>query len=384
MTSKGSDFTAFNPYVSRLPTYNAGMAVERARQISGKQDIARLASNENPYGCSPLVKEALSSAAFEPWRYADPQCTVLRQTIAERLGVSPEQIVAGNGSEEMIAAISRAVLVPGDVAVTVVPSFGLHEIEPLAVGAKVIKVPLTPNLQFDLERLCEEIAKGPRLVFISSPSNPVGCILTQADLDRMVAGMLPGTVLVLDEAYVEYAASEMPDSIALLKSEKVPLIVLRTFSKAYGLAGLRVGYAVTSSPEMSRVMSAAKTPFNVNAAAQAAALAVLKDDAWMQAVVSRTLVERDRIAAALRDLGFRHSDSKSNSLFFDTGLDSTFVAEFLVKQGVIVKPWRESGYEKFIRISAGTPAENDRFIDNLSALMEAHRPQPGIKQAAIG
>ena len=148
-----TDGWAANPHMAALPPYNAGMSLARARSLSGHEDVARLASNENPDGCSPAVLAALGGAGVEPWRYADPACTALREALASRLQVDPDRIVFGNGSEEMIAAISRAILVPGALAVTVAPSFGLHEIEPLAAGARVVKVPMTGAAGFDLPAL---------------------------------------------------------------------------------------------------------------------------------------------------------------------------------------------------------------------------------------
>ncbi len=362
---------SFNPYIEQLPSYNAGLSIGRAREISGKQDIARLASNENPYGCSPLVIEAFRALTLEPWRYSDPQCTALRRALAERLGVSAEHIVVGNGSEDLIAAISRAVLVPGDTTVTVQPSFGLHEIDPLAMGSKVIKVPMTSQMEFDIDALCTAITAGPKLVFLSSPSNPVGCILRQAKLETLLECVRPNTLFVLDEAYYEYAAEELPDSIALLKESGVPLVVLRTFSKAYGLAGLRVGYAVTQDVKMAQTLTAASSPFNVNAAAQMGALAALKDEAWMKNAVERTVADRDRLARKLSGLGLQVGPSKSNSLFVSTGSDSGAVFEYLVKQGVIIKPWREAGYEQCIRVTVGTDDENNLFVDRLGLFRES-------------
>jgi histidinol-phosphate aminotransferase len=169
--SGGAGLT-FNPHVAALPVYNAGMNVEVARAKSGRDDIARLASNENPDGCSPQVMAALASAAFEPSRYPDSACTALRADLAKHLGVDPAEIVVGNGSEELIAAISRAMLVEGSSVVTVSPSFGLHEIDPLATGARVVKAPMTKNLGFDVEALSAAIALGPSIVFLSSPGIP--------------------------------------------------------------------------------------------------------------------------------------------------------------------------------------------------------------------
>ncbi len=353
---------ALNPNLCALPPYNAGMTLARAQDISGLQDIARLASNENPEGCSPAVLAALASQDFQPWRYADPACTALRRALADRLGTDPSCIVIGNGSEEMIAAISRATLDQNAEVMTLSPSFGLHEIEPMALGARVTKVAMTPQADFDLPALEAALAQGPRLVFLSSPWNPVGPALDHAALRRLIAATRPGSLFVLDEAYFEYADESAPDGLQELIGSGVDFVVLRTFSKAYGLAGLRVGYGVCSHPDIARVIAAAKTPFNVNGAAQVAALAALQDEAWMRASILRLRAERVRVSSALRGMGLAPAPSQTNFLFFDCGRDSATVANDLIHAGVIVKPWREPGYERYLRVTIGSAPENDRFI----------------------
>lgn len=355
----------FNPHVAALPGYNAGMSVARARALSGQTDIARLGSNENPLGCSPKVMQALASAAFEPWRYADPACAELREVLGRHVGVDAAEIVCGNGSEEMIAAISRAFLSPGDSVVTVVPSFGLHEIEPLAMGATVIKIPMTAGLDFDIPALEAALKKAPQIFFLSSPWNPVGPALGCANLDRLIAASPPTTLFVFDEAYFEFMGPGMPNGIKVLRAAGIPHVVLRSFSKAYGLAGLRVGYAVCSDPEIARVVAAAKTPFNVNAAAQIGAIAAIGDDAWMRKAVADIRAERDRTRKELEKLGVRAAGSHTNFLFFDCGTDASEVATVLLQDGIIVKAWREQGYENFLRANAGRPAENDRLVASL-------------------
>ena len=366
-TNTASGALKMNPHVAALPPYNAGMSMDRARAVSGHTDLARLASNENPDGCSPAVMAVLAGSGFEPWRYADPACTALRAALATHLGVDAGVIVVGNGSEEMIAAISRGVLVAGTQVVTVVPSFGLHEIEPLAAGATVLKVPMTAAADFDLAALEAAISAGPRVVFLSSPWNPVGPALEAAALQRLIAAIRPGTLFVLDEAYFEFADASLPDGIEALRDSGIAYVVLRTFSKAYGLAGLRVGYALCSDPEIARVVAAAKTPFNVNAAAQLAAVAALEDDAWMKASVAGIRAERDRVAAALTRMGLKAAPSQTNFLFFNTGRDSADMAAALVQDGIIVKPWREAGFETWLRATIGTRADNDRLIASLHA-----------------
>jgi histidinol-phosphate aminotransferase len=353
---------SFNQNVARLPVYNAGMNVETARSLSGRTDIVRLGSNENPFGCSPAVMRALTTAAFEPWRYSDPACRALRTALSARTGAAFDELVIGNGSEELIAAISRAFIVPGAQAVTVAPSFGLHEIEPLAAGAKVTKVPMTEALDFDVPGLERSLAAAPQLLFLPSPWNPVGPALDAPSLARLIDAAAPSTLFVLDEAYREFAESDAPDGVEMLRKSGNPHVVLRTFSKAWGLAGLRVGYAVCSDAEIARVIAAAKPPFNVNAAAQAAAVAALEDEPWMRTAVEKIRVERERVRRSLSDLGLRVAPSLGNFLFVDSKMDSRTLSSGLVQDGIIVKPWTEAGYRTFIRASIGSPDENDRLI----------------------
>lgn len=355
-----------NPHVAALPPYNAGMNIAVARKISGRGDIAALASNENPDGCSPKVLAALAN--LNPSRYCDPACTALRGALSEKLGVAAERIVIGNGSEEMIAAICRAVLCPGAMVATVSPGFGLHEIEALANGATVDKVAMRVDLDFDVPGIIAALTKAPAIFFLSSPSNPVGPALDAVSLDRILAAVPSETLLVLDEAYFEYVSGDVPDGLAVLSRSTLNYVVLRTFSKAYGLAGLRVGYAVFSDERLARAVTSSKTPFNVNTAAQIAALAALEDEAWMKASVASIAAERARVADAVSALRLRAARSETNFLFIDVGLDSQKVFDHLLSHGIIVKPWKEKGYETFIRMTVGKRTENDRFIAALQTL----------------
>lgn len=359
----------FNPHVEALPKYNAGLGLAAARVVSGREQIARLASNENPHGCSPAVLRALAEGKVELWRYSDPSCELLRAALGTKLGVDPAQIVIGNGSEEMIAAASRAFLTIGSEALTVTPCFGLHEIEPLAVGARVAKVPMTEDYGFDVPALEAALSQAPDILFLPSPWNPVGAALDHEGLARVIAATSPSTLFVLDEAYREFTSDAIPDGFEVLRKTERPFVVLRTFSKAFGLAGLRVGYAICSSVRIARMLSAAKTPFNVNIVAQAAAVAALADDAWMRETVAQLCLERERMAQALRELGLKVARAEGNFLFFNVGRSSAEVAKALLQVGVVVKPWLEPNYQTFIRVSVGTAAENDQFLEALETIL---------------
>ena len=354
-----------NPHVAALPPYNAGLSLDAARRASGREDIARLASNENPDGCSPHVLDALRG--FDPSRYADPACTALREAIGAFLKAAPDRIVCGNGSEELIAAVSRAALEPGRDVLTVAPSFGLHEIEPLAAGARVQKIAMREDFGFDLDALEAALRNGPALFFLSSPWNPVGPALDASGLRRLAeAAKGLGTLFVLDEAYFEYGGDALPDAQQILAQAGLPFVILRTFSKAYGLAGLRVGYALASDAALARTMAAAKTPFNVNGAAQIAALAALADQDWMRASVAKLEGRRAALTEGLQAAGFRVAPSRTNFLFVDTGGDSAEAAAALLSQGIIVKPWREAGFERFLRVTIGTASDSERFLAALT------------------
>ncbi|MET0281865.1 MAG: aminotransferase class I/II-fold pyridoxal phosphate-dependent enzyme [Steroidobacteraceae bacterium] len=363
----------FNPNVEALPKYNAGLTVAAARTASGREFVARLGSNENPHGCSPAVLRALTEQNVDFSRYSDPGCELLRAALAASLGVDPAVIVIGNGSEEMIAAASRAFLAEGAAALTVGPSFGLHEIEPLAVGATVSKVPMTSALDFDVPGLEAALAQAPNLFFLPSPWNPVGAALDANGLERVIRATSPATMFVLDEAYREFASTNVPDGLVALRRTGKPYIVLRTFSKAFGLAGLRVGYAVCSSPRIARVLAAAKTPFNVNSVAQVAAVAALGDQQWMRDTTGQIRVERERVRGALLGMGLQVAPSEGNFLFFDCGRSSAEVAAQLLQLGVIVKPWLEPKYQGFIRASIGSRQENDLFLDSLRVVLRPVR-----------
>ena len=362
----------FNPHFASLPHYNAGMSDAEAGRASAGRGLVRLASNENPYGPSPAAIAEVAAMAAAVWRYPEGKADALRAAIAAHAGLAIDRVVAGNGSEALIAALSRAFLEPGAEVVTVAPSFGLHEIEPLAQGASVVKVAMTPALEFDVAALRDAIAAGPRLVFLSSPSNPVGSTLSREDLARLLAAVPRGTVFVLDEAYAEFRRDADPfDPLALALAAEVDFVTLRTFSKAYGLAGLRIGYALASSAQVAALMQAALTPFNVNAAAQRAAVAALADEPFMRATVATIAAERDRLAAALVARGYAVARSEANFLFFDARREADGIAAALLREGVIVKPWTEAGYTRFVRVTVGRPEHSEAF---LAALDRVARP----------
>lgn len=353
------------PEVRELPAYNAGLSSEVVRQRYGVQHVARLASNENPFGPSPAVGQALAQLSTVGL-YPDPNCRALRAAIAGRIGAQPEQVVVGNGSENLLEVLCQAFLEPGDRVVTLLPSFGLHEIYPRMMGARVQMLPVTPALEFDVDAWCAAVAQGPapKLVMLSNPSNPVGCMLDAVAFRRIVQAAPQKTLLVIDEAYYEYALHTpgFPDALAELRAQNRPWIVLRTFSKAWGLAGLRVGYGIASDSRLVQMLDRVRTPFNVNLAAQTAALAAWNDAEYMQMCVRDTVAQREWLATHLHSMGVRMAPSATNFLFLDLQRPNGPVAEALLARGVIVKPWKETGYGHFIRVSIGNAQDNALFL----------------------
>lgn len=362
------------PEARDLPAYNAGLSSDAVRQRFGLDTIARLGSNENPFGPSPAVGAALRDMADAIGQYPDANSTALRAAIAARTGVEPADIVVGNGSENLLELLCLAFLSPGDRVVTLLPSFGLHEIFPRMMGAQVDMVPVTDSMEFDIDAWCAALGGGarpPRMAILSNPSNPVGCMLDADAFDRVVRAAPPETLLVIDEAYYEYArlTPGFPDALTRLRAQERPWIVLRTFSKAWGLAGLRVGYGLASHAELVRMLDRVRTPFNVNLAAQRAALAAWGDADHMEKAVQETVAQREILRMQLRDLGVAVAPSAANFLFVDLRRANGPVAEALLARGIIVKPWKEAGYEHFIRVSVGAAADNRLFVAALADIL---------------
>ncbi|MFD5621498.1 histidinol-phosphate transaminase [Streptomyces yangpuensis] len=351
--------------VAGLPSYDPGADTDEVAALSGAGRVIKLSNSEIPYGPSPAVAEAVrlgTAAGFA--RYPDPTGKRLTEAIGNHLDVPADRIVLGNGSENILELLCRAVLDPGDLVVTQAPGFSLHEIFPRVMGARVEKVPVTAEFGFDADAWRRALAAGPKLVFLANPCNPTGAILNSAELARVVDGTPESALLVLDEAYGEFARPDQsyPDGLEALRGLDRPWIVLRTFSKAYGLAGLRVGYGIASDNALVRALDRVRTPYNVNRPAQDAAMAALGDHAHLADTVSRTRLEIARVAGRLRAAGLRVVPSSTNFLFIDTGRPSDRIARELHRAGIIVKAWREPGYETYIRASLSTPEDNDVFV----------------------
>ena len=360
--------TVVRRVVTGLPAYDPGADPDEIAALSGAARVIKLSNNESPFGVSPAAVEAVRTRlAAGLSRYPDPTGKRLAQAIGSTLSVPAARVVLGNGSENILELLCQAVLDPGDLVTTQAPGFSLHEIFPRMVGARVEKVPVTAEFGFDASAWRAALAAGPKLVFLANPCNPTGAMLSAGELERIVADTPESALLVIDEAYCEFARADpdYPDGLAVLRERDRPWIVLRTFSKAYGLAGIRVGYGIASDAVLVQALDRVRTPYNVNQPAQDAAVAALGDHAHLAETVRRTGLEIARVTETLRGAGFRVAPSSANFVFIDTGFHSDRVARELHRAGIIVKAWREPGYETFIRASLSLPADNDVFMRRL-------------------
>ncbi|WP_425965174.1 histidinol-phosphate transaminase [Rhizobium nepotum] len=349
--------------IRAISSYNAGLTLEDVRTKYEVDTIAKLGSNENPLGPSPTLRRLFPDIGELARLYPDPQGRTLCGRLAAKFSVDDGQVILGNGSEDLIAVICRSVVRQGDTVTTLYPSFPLHEDYTTLMGGVVERVTVKSDLTIDVDAMLAAIARKPRMLIFSNPMNPVGSWMTPAELHKIIAALDEATLVVVDEAYAEYAAGEdYPSAVDLLRETGVNWVVLRTFSKAFGLAGLRIGYGIVSSGDLCDLLNRARTPFNTNAIAQASAVAALQDDAHLKKTIELALSERGRVAGELEASGYRMAPSKGNFLFVDVRVNAVQIAEELLKRGVIVKPWKQPGFDTFIRVSIGSRGENDHFL----------------------
>ena len=334
------------------------------------RDIVKLASNENPLGTSPKALEAIQAALGNLNRYPDGSGYKLRKALAERLAVDMEQIILGNGSCELIEMLARAYLADGDEAVISQQSFVIYELAVNQVNGRAIAVPCAPGRRHDLRAMAQAAGERTKLVYIANPCNPTGTYVTRQELDEYFELVGDRVLTVLDQAYQEYVdRPDYPDGLEDLKRGR-NVIVLRTFSKIYGLAGIRIGYGV-ASPDVIATLNRVRSPFNTSSLAQAAALAALDDEAWAAASRAHNLQELAFLEQELRRRGVRFTPSVTNFVLieFDRNVHELFV-EFQ-KRGVIIRPVGGPGLVNCARVSVGTRAENLRFLQALDQLITA-------------
>ncbi len=360
----------FAEKLSRMPGYQAGVPTGQAPESIASAGIAQLASNESPYPPHPRVVEAIQRAAAAMNRYPDPDATLLRRRLAERYETEPGRIAVANGSCEILLAAAEALCEPGAEIVYAWPSFSMYPYLPALTGAREIRVPLAPGYVHDLDAMAAEVTAATQLLIVCNPNNPTATHVPAREIAAFCERIPPHVTVILDEAYVEFQTDDDPDESLDLLADFPNLIVLRTFSKCYGLAGLRVGYAIGSSTFRAAV-DAVRQPFSVNALAQAAgAEAILHSDDVLFRVES-TVAERLRVEEGLHDLGLQTSVTQANFSWIDLGeAEEAEIVAGLGAERIAVRPGTPLGDPGHIRVSYGLPEENDRFLAVLSDLLD--------------
>jgi len=359
------------PGIAGLTPYVPGQPASEIERLYGVRDAIKLASNENPLGPAPAAREAIAHAA-ELALYPDGGGFELRHRLAQHLGVRPEQLTLGNGSNEILVMLAETFLTPAHNAVVDQYSFVVYRLAIQACGAETRAAAALASdhaspLGHDLAAMGALIDKHTRLVFIANPNNPTGSYVDPVAVRTFIAGVPPHVIVVLDEAYLEYAREPGDADTTVWLAEFPNLVVVRTFSKAYGLAALRLGYAV-SQPDLAELLNRVRQPFNVNSLAQTAACAALDDQSWVAAAVAENTAQRRRLADGLMELGWRPLPSRGNFLLvdFNSPAAAAEVNEFLLRNGVVVRPVTNYGLAQYLRITVGSGGQVERLLATLA------------------
>ncbi len=355
-----------HPDIASLSPYVPGKPIEELQRELGLARVIKLASNENPSGSSPKALAALSGEIATLNRYPDGGAFRLREALADRWKVTPDQVILGNGSDEILGLLARTFLVPGDEAVMADQTFVIYRMEVTAAHGTPVIVPLM-QWRHDLQAMADAITDRTRLLFLCNPNNPTGTIVSAGEVERLLSRVPDHVVVVFDEAYFEYVRSQQfPDSIAYVKHGR-NVIVLRTFSKVYGLAGLRIGYGVATA-EIINVLNRIRPPFNANSVAQSAALAALGDDEHVARSRAVNAAGMEQMVNGLIALGLTPVPSEANFVYVDVGQDGRAVFEAMLREGVIIRHIEG----RMVRVTVGLEEENREFLTALQRVIHPH------------
>jgi histidinol-phosphate aminotransferase len=361
-------FEALVPeYIATLAAYPPGKPLEELERELGITDSIKLASNENPLGPSPLAMQAITGQIGNLHRYPDANVYYLKQRLSRHLGLIPEQILCGNGSDEILELLVRAFLLPGQEVISASPSFLMYGLLTQGAGGVFRPVPLK-DFRVNLPGVLRAINPNTKLIIVNNPNNPTGTVIYRQEWEDFLAELPPHVMVVVDEAYIDFVNHpEVPQGVAYIE-EDLSLIGLRTFSKAYGLAGLRIGYGYGPSTLMG-YMDRLRSPFNVNSLAQAAALAALDDHEFL--AQTRHLVNEGLayFCEELDRLGITYVPTQANFLLIHVARNSREVYEQMLRQGVIIRAMTSYQLPEYIRVNAGLPAENQRFMATFKRVM---------------
>jgi len=354
-------------HIEALKPYIPGKPIEQVKRELGLTDVIKLASNENPLGPSPAAVEAMRSSAPSVALYPEGDAPALREAVAAHLGVPGDHLVFGNGSDEVLHLLTMTYLQPGDHTVQGDPSFAMYEIYTQQCNATPIKVPLT-DYTHNLSAMLDALTPKTRIIFIANPNNPTGTLVRQPEVTEFLDRVPEDVLVVFDEAYDEYVDDPQKPKTLPYVLEGRNVIVLRTFSKAYGLAGLRVGYGV-ARPEIAAMLNKVRSPFNVNLIAQHAAAVATLDQDHIRKAVALNATGRDYLYREFARMGLDYVPSQANFVLVDIAGDSRQVFADLQAKGVIIRPGAGLGLPRHIRVTVGTQAQNERFIKALGEVL---------------
>ncbi len=361
------------PEILEFAPYKPGMSMDEVRERYGLSSIIKLASNENPLGISPVVQETIERYSSLGFRYPRSMNPELVEVLSHRLGVERGMVVVGNGSDELIDLLIRVCTVPYTHTVMVFePSFSIYRLQARFHGAKVRYVRLNEDFSFNLKGMLDAITEDVRLIFITNPDNPSGFALPSREIERFLKQLPSNVLLVVDEAYVECTGEEDRYSCISLVSAYENIAVLRTFSKVYGLAGLRVGYGILPL-WLADALYRVRLPFSVNVIAEKAAISALEDEYFFSTTLKTIVEGRRYISTALSSLGCKVYPSLANFVMFRPVLEARYVFEELLKRGIIIRPLESYGLEEYLRVSVGRRDENLLFIEVLEEILGDRR-----------
>ena len=349
--------------IKNIVPYPPGKPIEELERELGITGSIKIASNENPLGPSKKALEAIKNKLFDINRYPDGSCYYLKEKLSEKLGLNMDNLIFGNGSSEIIEFVLRIFVQPGDEVITSEKTFVIYKIVSKIVDAKFTEIPLIKGFYYDIKAIKNAITDKTRVIFLSNPNNPTGTMFGQEEFDEFIHDIRDDIIIALDEAYIEYVPkSEKIDAISYINDKN--LIIMRTFSKIYGLAGLRIGYGIGYN-ELIGYLSKIRAPFNVNSIAQAAALASLDDDEHVTESIELNNAGIKYLYSKFDELGLEYIKTYTNFILVNVKGSGHELYEKMLRDGVIIRSMKNYGLDDFIRVTIGTKEENERFIDSL-------------------
>jgi histidinol-phosphate aminotransferase len=370
-TADPSGGDCYRPAVHRLNKYVAGYTTEQVQRELGLTDLVKLASNENPWGPSPRALAAIRGELHNLWQYPEQSFFDLKKVLARANGVGPENVVVGHGSEVIIQLIPQLLCNPGDEVIVPDLTYGRYAEAATLMDARVLTVPLR-SFEYDLAGVRAAVTDRTKLIWICSPNNPTGTIVRRRETEELLTGLPRDVHVVFDQAYTEFVDDgEYADGLDFLKQGHENVLVLRTFSKAYGLAGMRLGYALVGE-RVCWLLDTIKEPFNLNRLSIVAGPAALADREWLRDCVAQTIAGRRHLTRRLTDMGYAVVPSQANFILIDVGEDAEALWGRLLRRGIIVRPATGWGLDHHVRVTVGTAEQNERFLEALA--LEARRP----------